>query len=354
MIVGVLVHPAVKPDRFRGNRLFFRQLAEQGEGIGVKIAIFSPQQINWPRRRVRAYVYRGVTGRWVMQGLPLPGVVYDRYFSIGNQPANIFACRKTLAKRGVPRFNPAIGTKYQIYRQLARDPETARYLPETLLFNRGKDLSRKLAVWQRAYLKPVTGMKGKGIIRLSPRANNLVYLEQVNRKNGRLLTTEGAVKSVRSLIRGRRYLLQQGIEPATWEGKIFDLRILAQKDRQGQWQITGGAARVTANGITCNLHTGAQAVSLETVLTAQGGVKPADVYAVASLIAQSLGKANRGLGELGLDFLVDTQGRLWFLEANPRPGRIVFHRIGDLATRLLAVRRPLEYAQYLAGKRKAR
>lgn len=355
LILGILVHPTLKPDNFRGNRLFFRQLAEQSVEIGILTAFFSPQHVNWNRCKIRAFVFEPKSERWVLRRLPLPAVVYDRFFFNGTEPKNAHSFRKALIKRGIPIFNPIIGTKYRIHRQLVKDPLIARYLPETNLIEQGKDIAIRLKTWKKVYLKPVSGTKGRGIIRLSQVEKNQIYIEQVNQKKGRWATPRGALKWLKSVIKDGKYILQQDLDPARWNGKIFDLRILVQRDDAGKWQVTGAAARVAENGITCNVHTGAQAVPLETVLQESGvTISSAEIFDAGLLIAKRLNKLYPGLGELGLDFLIDSSGRLWFLEANPRPGRCVFRRIGDQASRLMAIRRPLEYAKFLATKRKAR
>ena len=59
----------------------------------------------------------------------------------------------------------------------------------------------------------------------------------------------------------------------------------------------------------------------------------------------------RPIGELGIDLAIDRDGRLWFLEANSRTGRSLFHHLDATGLGRLADRRPLEYAAYLAGFR---
>ena len=65
-------------------------------------------------------------------------------------------------------------------------------------------------------------------------------------------------------------------------------------------------------------------------------------------IAGALGEYSPALGDLGLDFIIDKKGQVWFLEANPRAGRRSVEKMGREAQKL-AVLRPMEYACYLAG-----
>jgi hypothetical protein len=55
------------------------------------------------------------------------------------------------------------------------------------------------------------------------------------------------------------------------------------------------------------------------------------------------------LAELGFDFGVEPDGRLWLLEANAKPGREAFEQ--DERISRLAALRPLRYAAFLAARR---
>ncbi|GJM71157.1 hypothetical protein HMSSN036_33730 [Paenibacillus macerans] len=53
------------------------------------------------------------------------------------------------------------------------------------------------------------------------------------------------------------------------------------------------------------------------------------------------------LAELGLDFGVDREGRVWILEVNSKPGRTSFFRIGDPISARKSIENPISYARYL-------
>ena len=55
------------------------------------------------------------------------------------------------------------------------------------------------------------------------------------------------------------------------------------------------------------------------------------------------------LGELGLDFVIDKNGGIRLIEANPRPGRSIFRVLGMNKEAEKSVERPLEYAAYLVS-----
>ncbi|MZP28569.1 hypothetical protein GTO91_02365 [Heliobacterium undosum] len=321
-----------------------------GKTMDITLVVFPPKHVDWQRCHVKGYVYDSRRQRWILRRTPIPDVVYDRYIPHDLQTARVISCRRAFQMRGIPIFNPPFGGKYGVYRRLLNDPAIAPHLPETRLLMGERGWSSRLAAWRKVYLKPDKGSKGKGIIRMSLAGEEEVVVEPTGGQR-QYLRRKAAWRWLKSRTLGQRYLIQRAIEPACWKGRIYDLRVLVQREMRGQWEVTGGSARVTGNGITCNLHTGASAAPLSEALAESGvEVTAEQVFALSLRIAHALSRHYPGLAELGLDFLVDREGRVWFLEANSRPGRSIFSRIGDLQGRLTAVRRPLEYARYLAGK----
>ncbi|KAB2954200.1 YheC/YheD family protein [Heliorestis acidaminivorans] len=355
-VLGILVHPTSKPTGFQGNGLFFRQLADEGAKLGIAIFVFSPIHVYWKQKVLEGYLYDLANNKWRWRKIPFPKVVYDRYFNLGKGWRAALYCRRNFGKKGVSIFNPVVADKFKIHCQLNKDQEIALHIPETYLFKGVESEQRQLLnLWDKAYLKPVLGTKGEGIIRISHNGKNgKIYIEEARKSRGNWASGRKAIIFLQSLTKNKKYIIQKAIEPLRWNDKIFDLRVLVQRGGEGNWQITGMAARQASNGITCNLHTGASAISLDSlwddkVIT----ITQEEIEKLSLKIAQRLTAHYPSLGELGLDFLVDQDNKLWFLEANARPGRIIFQKIGDEEKRLMAVRRPLEYAKYLASQKKS-
>ena len=150
-------------------------------------------------------------------------------------------------------------------------------------------------------------------------------------------------------------MVQQTIDTITWCGSKSDVRSLVQRDGSGVWRVTGIAARVApSQGEVCNLHRGGTAIALVTLLN-EAGLPFSRVYTelhrASIAVSQALTLRYPLLGELGLDFIVSKSGRIWLIEANPRPGRSIFRslRLDDVACK--SVERPLEYAAYLVSSR---
>jgi hypothetical protein len=131
------------------------------------------------------------------------------------------------------------------------------------------------------------------------------------------------------------------------------MRWLIQKDGNGEWQITGAAVKVSRPAsVVSNLHSGGHIYPAASYLMRHFPAEQADrilthcealVQKIAPFIEAKFGQ----MAEFGIDLGVDTCGRIWVIEVNPKPGRDIFKKLGGMEHYLIAVRRPLLYGKYL-------
>jgi len=338
---------------------YFRRLSEAGRELGVRVAVFAAHTLNSPDTLAVARLYDPTARRWLSFRMPLPTVLYDR-------------CRfeRSSRFRAYRRFrrdysdliylNRPLANKWAIHRLLSADADMARRLPPARLYRDARDVLTFLRADNAVYLKPINGTGGRGILRVKQLAADVCRIEGRDRRRRILTPIQCAVAElgfrISRLKAGGRYLAQQAIRTELTDGRVHDFRMLVQKNGDGRWSVTGCAARIGAPGsVTANLHGGGTARPAETVLRERFHHSSRvssimDEMENTSMIAASLLERRYGrLCELGLDLAVDPSGRVWLLEVNPKPGRDIFRRIGDLHAYRTAVRRPLEYALRLAG-----
>ncbi|WP_039836020.1 YheC/YheD family protein, partial [Paenibacillus sonchi] len=103
--------------------------------------------------------------------------------------------------------------------------------------------------------------------------------------------------------------------------------------------------------LTSNLHGGGTAVAPLPFLLAEYGESGRELLqelsGAAAYLPPLLEEACGRLGELGLDFGLDSAGRIFLLEANSKPGRTVFRLTGDRRAARLAAENPLRYTRHL-------
>lgn len=328
----------------------FRRMFERARELGVILFLFTPGGVRFRSGRIWGYVHSG--GGWRRVVMPFPDVVYDR--TVRDWAVNSVQ-RRIVRAYGVRLFNTPLGSKWRQHLILRRDPELRRRLLATRPFRGVSDLAAIVGRYGGAYVKPSWGGKGIGIWRVE-RMRRGYRFWRTNRatraRGGRVSTLAGAARALRSR---RPHVVQQRVDLLRVDGRIADVRALVQKDGTGVWRLTGAGVRVGRRGsIVSNLHGGGQALPLDRVLTkafppAQAAMIIDTIETAAMRTAERLDAACTCLGEVGIDFAVDRDGNVWFLEANSRTGRSLFRKMGMIEQAEAADSRPLEFAGHLAG-----
>lgn len=341
------------------ERTVYRKMTLAARKLGLDVIVFTPDDVNFTTNRIHAQRYVPESGTWQRIWTGFPHMIFDRC-RIQRSPR--FERLKAFRARYAHQLflNRPIGNKWSVYRALARDLRFRDHLPHTRLYESSRDLAEMLKRHSLLYLKPAGGTGGRGILRIQRSGSGGSLLVQ-GRDHSRRIIRPMRIRASRLPaklaawdLRGRHYLVQQGIQIRLPNGRVHDYRLLVQKDGRGEWSATGCAVRIGPPGsVTSNLHGGGHAARLSAVLPGwlDSGEKAEQVreeierfgVEVAEYLEDHFGP----LCELALDLAIDRDGRFWLLEVNPKPARDVFRRAGEKEAYRLALIRPLQYALWL-------
>jgi len=327
--------------------------------VGMEVLCFGPEDVDRSVRRVRASRFLGQSQGWTHEVAPLPDVLWNRYLKRDQGALLLW-----FAQQAIPFINGAYLNKWETYQWLRQDEALRPHLPETALLTEAAVAFEMLERHPVVFLKPVTGAAGKGIIRGRPAGSGLMQLDYISAATGGMkhvyVGREQLDRWLSRTSRTSRYIVQQGLALNAFHGRIADLRVLVQKDGEGEWRITGMGCRVAGHGrFTANLHTGGQGVPAELLLDAVYLDAASRERACEEVERLALRAANRiqeeagPMGELGLDFGIDRGGRIWLIEGNGQPGRTIFEHMGRMDLADLAHLRPVQYAKFLAARKGA-
>jgi len=131
----------------------------------------------------------------------------------------------------------------------------------------------------------------------------------------------------------------------------FDLRVLLQKDGNGQWQESGRGLRIGKSGsLISNLHNGGKSVPFSTWFKNYPPDKREKLLSEINQMTRKLPFALEDkfgrLFEIGLDIGVDNDGNCWLLETNAKPGHNVILNTDPTASEKI-YSLPLAYCRYL-------
>ncbi|MFD0871880.1 MULTISPECIES: YheC/YheD family endospore coat-associated protein [Paenibacillus] len=342
---------------------FYSLLIRHGNRLGLDVYVITPSSSMSEGTGMIGYRYSAAAGTWSEEPVPLPDLVYDRVFQ--KDARGLLRYRSSLVelrrKQDFILLGNGLPGKWKVHQALLREPGLRRLVPRTV---RLQDASL-LVSWFRscpsAFLKPDSGTQGKGAIRIIKQEDSgLYYLEGRDFNNKPFAHKFHSVNDLVSWVRrfaSRRYLLQPNLNLISRSGDVYDVRSLVQKNGEGRWTLTGMAVRRGSSGsVTANLHGGGSAEAAEPFLqeqfgTERGKEKCALLRSLSLLIAEHLEGHFGRLAELGIDFGVDQDGRIWLIEVNSKPGRSVFRLLCDEEARRNSLAYPMAYASYLLAQR---
>ncbi len=261
---------------------------------------------------------------------PLPPVIYNRIVERRweSRPVNQAFLQQAAGQRGITLLNPRFLDKLEVFQVLSSYGELRRFLPLTAAGSR-ENLRRFLQAGRPFFLKPATGCKGEGIL----------YLRRISTAGWQIEDavtgkTQNAARDEVEEMLGQRstepdqFILQQEVERASFRGRPFDLRVLAQKDGSGRWQYVGAAARIAARGrLLTHMVNGGSRAALESVLRREKALWNSreairsELRWLSETLPALLEKQLPGCwGLLAFDMALTRKGKLFLLEVNARPG----------------------------------
>jgi glutathione synthase/RimK-type ligase-like ATP-grasp enzyme len=218
------------------------------------------------------------------------------------------------------------------HKEMLKRPELHPYLPETRWLTPSSTL-RMMSTYSSLFIKPNHGSGGTGIIRAKRTQNGYEVRCGQNHKH---VGTNYLYKAIQSYRKpSQQYLIQRGLQLAKYNGSIFDIRIYMQKP-ESRWIISGMVSRVAAlNQFVTNYHKGGHAEPLQKVISTLFANNRSQVNEcinritnISYIIAETI-NMRHSIRELGIDLAIEKNGRLWIIEANSKPGHMLFTQLSD-------------------------
>jgi len=364
-IIGIITNvlpnqPEYSPKSVQAELIY---LSKIGMKLPAQYYIFTPSSINWSSKTVRGYTYRKLDqdrGSWVSSEYPMPDIVYDRIASRkGEAHARVKNAKKKLMSMPYLKyFNPAFLNKWKVHGFLKDNDCLTPYLPETKMLNL-TNLTEMLSIYNTLYLKPCNGSLGNGIIKVVCKENGRLHytVYKSGKHSAYADSPTGLLAAIRNSRGGRPYIVQEGINLANYRNCAFDIRIIFQKNGDGEWIISKKFVRVAPRGSSvANMSRGGKAETSKKVFNYifQRDIeliktKNEELKNLCRIVADTLENVSqKTYGELGLDIGIDKEGKFWLIEINSKPRKTTETELSQGIVRNTFTR-PLKYAIYLAG-----
>lgn len=304
---------------------------------------FTPDGIDWGRRRIKGIQMKN--GKWTEGTFPFPRAVYNRCYTADGLLAD--RMEQAMGKPGCfNRINQL--NKWEVHQNMSKWLDA--HLPETELY-RYDTLVEMLDRHRLLFLKPCFGNQGKGVFRVEKREEDDILISAHHILPSLIIRETGRLREeVEGLIGSAPYLIQKGIVTGRLNNRCFDIRVLAQKNRTGQWSVTNAISRIAYEGCF-NTSICEQVLLARQALEQSNPSHSVDaqletLYSISLRTAEiiELDSGNH-LGELSVDTVVDPAGHLWIIEVNGKPQKSLYDDVKVNKKSIYA--KPLEYAKYL-------
>jgi len=331
---------------------FCRELCTLGKQLGLLVYAFRASDLQVAAGTVTGFV--PTPSGWERTQCPLPQLIYDRSMNKCSREKRIrsLALTELKSRSTFILLNSPLPGKLEVYEAMQEHAQLRPWLPPTYRYTDSHSLVRLAAVNPAGlFMKPSAGCQGRGTLRMAQSGNKWTISGRAssNKPLDRSFhTLHDCTLWIERFAGSATFIIQPYLQLTDRSGAAFDIRSLIQKDERGNWSLTGIALREGAAGsTTANLHGGGSASDASNALLLRYGQEKANnllrqirqiSLSAAELLEQRYGR----LCELGLDFGIDQNEQIWFLEANSKPGRQAMQEIPGAAH--LAVIRPLQYA----------
>ena len=318
----------------------------------IDVCFFRLEDINFQNKNVLVRFKKDPGAvSWQIKQIPIPRVIHNRaIYGLSKLPY-----LKKLSAMGATVYNYWNGySKLKIHRLIEKKGNLQKYLADTRRFQ--YENLRYFLKYNSFFLKPDKGSVGNGIIKIDRFSlDSWKITHQIKSSKKIYIKKENELYSFLSnYIAKQRYILQKSIRLQTYQQSPFDVRVSAQKNEIGQWQVTGMVGKVASQGCyLSNLFQGGTVKTLETIY-GRSAVHVKKRLAKAAIdIASYLSKQLPNLADIGFDFGIDNKGNVIFIEMNSRDQRYSFLLAGMNNTFEMTYENPVAYGKYLL-KRKLR
>ncbi|RKN85525.1 YheC/YheD family protein [Paenibacillus ginsengarvi] len=344
---------------FRGNRSNFIDIIKTGTEMGVSVCVVTVKDLKPGHKKIIGYMYNPSSKSWSQQIIGIPRVLYNRIPQREDEsdPEVQRTLQAVLKMPQVRIFNPTFFNKWSLFEWLGKAKTTAKYIPATRRLSASHELEGLLKLHGSAYLKPISGKAGKGIMKVDRCVGKvdrkLEYALSIQETKGSAVIRYPKISQLWSRVKDEigheEYIAQQSISIVRYKKRPFDLRLLVQKNYKGEWDVTGIGARLAGKmSITTHVPRGGSIDDPEKLLAAAFGLEGTKRIllrarkAALAIARQVEKKSGHMLGEMSMDMGVDIHGGIWFFEANSKP-----MKFDEPQIRKKSLERIVQYSLYL-------
>ncbi|GGK26852.1 hypothetical protein GCM10010965_19490 [Caldalkalibacillus thermarum] len=240
-IVGVFVFPK-QIQKLIQQKPHYRYVELSQANLTAKTTLyfFCQGDVDDELNKIKGTYFDTKEGLWKQSYFPFPDVLYRRTDSL-NRPKYV-KLRQKIDEHGIKPLNYLEGfNKWDVYQHLFQDSAVNFYVPKAILFKDQDDLKQMLDRYHNIYVKPRRGGRGRGVMRITKLGQGNFETRSFSRQTviHRGKTLAELAEKIREAYKGRKVIVQQGIDLIEYKNSIADLRAEVQRNGKGKLEIIG-------------------------------------------------------------------------------------------------------------------
>ncbi|TJY42589.1 hypothetical protein E5161_06970 [Cohnella pontilimi] len=333
-----------------------QKLVEANKEARTTLTFFTSKDVDFTGRQISGAYFDEADRKWKRNRFPFPDVIYVRGGGSGTDEL-----LKKFDDLGIKRINPIHAfNKGELYNYLSKDKYLRAHLPQTIPVKTMSDVRSTVLKLRKVYVKAVRGRKGLQVMRVDtlPSKSGYLYSYSIIDKLVRRKThsMDGLLRAVRSFFGDRTLIVQKAIELVRVNNsRLVDFRAEVQRDKNNEIDIVGVCARVGKKYSPITTHSTAYRYE-DYLYKLYPRYTSKQIRRLKNKIDDFLRQVylavekNYGrFGEIGIDFALDTKGKLWLIECNAQSAKVsIAKAYGNKSNRVFL--NPLLYAKRIAGR----
>ena len=356
-LIGIMARVQYADGEFKGQQgALLQEYLRIANQDRLFVCVFDPVDVDPKQELLYGYVLTTVDEesdpRIVRAPLSMPLVVYDQVLSRRYESAKRVSRKRQYLRRHAAIFNDGFFNKWQVHEWLSDEDDITAHMLRSAKYTLAnlKEFCDKYPV---IFIKPIHGSLGRGIIKLTHEEegwHSMIRLKLARKEQQFSHDCEEVYDHFAERTAKTNHLLQEGVHLLEINNRPLDIRVLMQKNENGDWKGTKTYLRLAAKGeFVSNLSTGGEAFAIRWLKDVMSSSAYQRMRSQVKLLTKKLPdlieqKSKRTLGEMGLDFGVDKTGQVYILEVNSKPRKNIETTRGSAQLVERALERPLLYA----------
>jgi hypothetical protein len=339
-----------------------RSLAEANKEVNNILYFFSPRQVKLKERKISGYYWHKKKNRWLRRDFSFPDVFYIRCPVGKRYTQTIKDLSNMITKNNGKIISHDRFNKWLLYKIMSKDPVIKKYLPMTRTVRKPNVIRKMLQRYKVVYLKSHIGRMGKNVLRVEAHYGGgyqYSYYRSEQLTAGTVADFPALMNIVNKFFRGRKFLIQQGIELLKINNRFIDMRAELQHNGDGGVEIVGISVRLGQPRSPITTH--GDAIAFNDFYIKKMGYSKEQLEAFRSVVQKFLTGVYEFINnnyskyaEMGIDFAIDKNKKIWFIEANAKSTHVSLNKAYGKKVLFRYNKNILEYARYLSNQSQLR